>query len=171
MCRCRWAQNRSDFDECGDICGELPDSSLDADNCTLIFNTTGKRPGDFYAVALMVEDFSNESNETALSAIPVQFLIQIIAKPVCPLKPTVTSNGPTSFTLLAGESINFTMIIRTDCVGRTIVEFFRTAPLNMRKSNITYDVMNNQYTVTESWTPTSDQIGSQAYCATGVDRY
>lgn len=119
----------------------------------------------------MVEDFSNESNETALSAIPVQFLIQIIAKPSCPLIPTITSNGPSSFILQVGQSINFTMIIRTDCVGRTIEDFFRAAPLNMRKSNITYDAMNNQYTVTESWTPTSDQSGSQAYCATALDRY
>ena len=117
----------------------------------------------------MVEDFFNQSNDTVLSAIPVQFLIQIVTKPLCLLKPIITSNGAINNILDVGETIHFALIIQTNCVGRTI-EFFRTAPLDMKRSNLTYDGLTNQYTVTETWTPTSDQSGSQVYCATAIDR-
>lgn len=168
---CRWAQNASTFDECGDICGEIPGSTLDAKNCTLTLNTTGKRSGDFYAVALMAEDFLNASSDTALSSVPIQFLIQMVAKTTCSLKPTITSNATANASFTVGTPINFTVIIQPGCPKTSIVDFFRTAPLDMQKSNITYDGVNNQYMVTESWTPASDQTGSQAYCAVATDRY
>lgn len=168
---CRWAQNTSTFDECGDICGEVPGIILDTENCTLVVNTTGKQVGDVYAVALMVEDFYNYSSNTALSSIPVQFLIEIIATPTCFSKPIISSNLSTDTILTVGQLFTFTVTIDINCTGTTIVDYFRNPPLNMQKSNITFDATNNLYLVTETWTPTSDQTGSQSYCAVATDRY
>jgi hypothetical protein len=78
---CRWAKTTSKLDECLDICGIIPGGTLNSDNCTLIFNSTGKTVGDYYAVALMVEDFLNASINTSLSSVPIQFLIEIDAPP------------------------------------------------------------------------------------------
>ncbi|CAF3561829.1 unnamed protein product [Adineta steineri] len=166
---CRWAMNVSLFDECGDICGEVPGSTLIAENCTLIFNSTGKQAGDFYAVALMVEDFNNETNGTALSSVPIQFLIQIIALPTCYSKPIITSNASTNTIIPVGISYVFTLTIRSDCPDVTIIDYFRAPPLNMHKSNITFNGINNVSSVTETWTPSSDQIGSQTYCSIATD--
>lgn len=168
---CRWAQNTSTFDECGDVCGEIPGAILDTENCTLTLNTTGKQVGDVYAVALMVEDFYNQSNNTALSSIPVQFLIQIIATPTCFSKPIISSNLSTNTILTVGQLFIFTVTIETDCSGTTIIDYFRTPPLTMQKSNITFNGTNDFYLVTETWTPTSDQVGSQPYCAMATNRY
>ncbi|CAF1329040.1 unnamed protein product [Adineta steineri] len=166
---CRWAMNVSLFDECGDICGEVPGSTLIAENCTLIFNSTGKQAGDFYAVALMVEDFDNETNGTALSSVPIQFLIQIIALPTCYSKPIITSNASTNTIIPVGVSYTFTLTIKSGCPDVSIVDYFRAPPLNMRKSNITFNGINNVSSVTETWTPSSDQIGSQTYCSIATD--
>lgn len=168
---CRWAENTSIFDECGDVCGVIPGSILDAENCTLIFNSTGKIVGDFYAVALMVGDYYNESSDTSFSNISVQFLIEIIDTPTCSSKPIISSNISKNTIVTVGNTFQFTVIIQSDCPGTSIIDYFRTPPLNMYKSNITFDPTNNASLVTETWIPTNDQTGSQVYCAMATDRY
>ncbi len=119
----------------------------------------------------MVEDFDNYSNITALSSVAIQFLIQIIATPACFSKPIISSNLSTDTILTVGQLFTFTVTIEIGCSGTTIVDYFRTPPLNMQKSDITFDAKNYLYLVTETWTPTSDQVGSQTYCAMATDRY
>lgn len=159
------------FDECADICGIVPGSTLYEENCTLIFDSTGKQTGDYYAVALMVEDFYNDTNSTALSSVSIQFLIHIVGKPSCYSKPTVSLNSSNNTALLIGTGYSFTFIIKTNCSGVSIVDYYRSPLLNMGKSNLTYDTTNNLWTITETWKPTKDQLGSQIYCAVATDRY
>jgi hypothetical protein len=119
----------------------------------------------------MAEDFYNESSNTSLSSIAIQFLIQIIATPTCLLKPTISSNLSTDTIVTAGILFEFTVTIHSNCPGTTIIDYFRTPPLNMYKSNITFDAVNNASIVNETWTPSADQVGSQSYCAMATDRY
>ncbi|CAF1109733.1 unnamed protein product [Adineta ricciae] len=113
--RCRWASNTSLFDECGDICGIASGCTLYEENCTLVFNSTGKQTGNYYAVALMVEDFYNDTNSTSLSSVSIQFLIHIVAKPTCYSKPTISLNSSINTTLEVGTEYSFTFIIKTNC--------------------------------------------------------
>lgn len=168
---CRWAQNTSALDECGDICGKLPGSTFDNETCTLVFNTTGKQAGDLYPVAFMVEDYYNESSDTSFSSVSVQFLIQIIPAVTCYSKPTISSNISANTIVAVGSSIQFTLTMQTNCSGTSIVDLFRASPLNMYKSNLTQVGLSNVWTVTERWTPTSEQTGSQTYCAMATNRY
>ncbi|UJR29322.1 hypothetical protein I4U23_010534 [Adineta vaga] len=169
--RCRWASNISIFDECGDICGIVPGSTLYEENCTLVFDSTGKQPGDYYAVALMVEDFYNDTNSTALSSVSIQFLIRIVAGPSCYFKPIITLNSSINSTLKVGTNYSLVFTISTNCSGVSIVDYFRSPLLNMRKSNLTFDAINNLWIITETWMPNAEQVGSQIYCAVATDRY
>jgi hypothetical protein len=119
----------------------------------------------------MVGDFANESSDTPFSNVSAQFLIEIINTPSCLSKPVISSSVSTDTIVTVGTSFQFTVNIKSECPGVTIIDFFRTPPLNMYKSNITFNGTSNTSIVTETWTPTDDQIGSQDYCAMATDRY
>ena len=169
--RCRWAQNTSTLDECGDICGVVPGSVLKNNSCTLTFTSTGMTVGNFYAVALTIEDFANASSTTPLSSVPVQFLVEIVSSPSCLSKTTIASNVTAGTRVLRGYPFQFTLFIQTHCPGVTISNLFRMSPLEMYKSDLTYDNTTNTSMITENWTPTTDQVGPQMYCAVAMDRY
>jgi hypothetical protein len=61
--RCRWGQTQ---EECGSICA--PKGFLNSNPCELTYNAS--KIG-YQAVAIIIEDF--DSNNTVLSAIPLQF--------------------------------------------------------------------------------------------------
>lgn len=168
---CRWARNTSSLDECLDICGALPGSTLHRDNCTLTFSATGKTIGDYYAVALMVEDFSNTSTNESLSSVPVQFLIEIVNASSCSLKPIISSNLSNCTAIYVGAQLNFTSTITQRCPNTTIDDFYTVSSLNMFQSNLTQNGSNNTWTVTQSWTPTSEQAGLHVYCSVALDRF
>lgn len=167
---CRWARNTSSLDECLDICGVLPGSTLHRDNCTLTFSATGKTVGDYYAVALMVEDFSNTSTNESLSSVPVQFLIEIVNLSSCSLKPIIATNLSNCTAIYVGSQFNFTSTITQGCPNTSIDDFYTVSPLNMFQSNLTRNGNNNTWTVIQSWTPTVDQVGLHIYCSVALDR-
>ena len=170
MNRCRWAQNTSALDECADACGQIVGITLDATTCTIEFNATGKKVGDYFPVNLIAEDFYSQSNTIALSSVPIQFLIQIIKTPTCLSKPVIESNLSDCTAIEVGIPFNFTVTIKQGCSGTTIIDYFRTPPLNMYKSELTQVGSSNIWTITEMWTPESTQVGSQAYCAQATDK-
>lgn len=162
--------NTAALDECADACGQVDGATLDETTCTIKFNSTGKIVGDYFAITLTVEDFYSASNSTALSSVPVQFLINIIAPPICPSKPVIESTLSSCTVVQASVSFNFTLTIKQGCSGTVIVDYFRIPPLNMFVSEITQVGSSNVWTVTEMWTPIVDQIGSQVYCAVATDK-
>jgi hypothetical protein len=119
----------------------------------------------------MAEDYYNESSITPLSNVSIQFLIEIIPKPTCLLKPIINSTISTNTIVTVGTIFQFQVTIKSLCPGTSIIDYFRTPPLNMYKSNITFNGINNVSVVVETWTPTIDQIGSQSYCGLATDRY
>ncbi|CAF2840099.1 unnamed protein product [Rotaria sp. Silwood2] len=166
---CRWAQKTAGFDECGDVCQTAPGSVLDGDNCMLTFNSTGKSAGQYYAVTLMVEDFYDQSTYTPFSSVPIQFLIHIVNASVCPLKPTISSTLSACTAIQVGDTFSFTLTVVQGCSGTTLQDFFTMPPLNMIKGSIVQVGTTNTWTITETWTPTALQVGSQVYCAMATD--
>ena len=166
---CRWAQNTSQLDECGDVCQMAPGSTLDNDNCMLTFNSTGKTVGQYYAVTLMVEDFLDPNTYTPFSKVPIQFLIHIVASPACPLKPTISTNLSDCTAIQVGVSFSFTLTIDQGCPGTTLKDVFTMPPLYMYKQGIV-SVSSTRWTVTETWIPDQLQLGSQVFCAVATDR-
>lgn len=169
--RCRWAESTSNLDECGDVCQTAPGSTLDGDNCILTFNSTGKNVGDYFAVTLMVEDFYNSTTETAYSRVPIQFLICIVNSTACTSKPTISSNLPACSPVEVGTLFNFSLTIIQGCPGTTVTDVFTSPPQNMFKVSFTQNGTNNIWILSETWTPTNLQLGSQVYCAVATDRY
>ncbi|CAF0948507.1 unnamed protein product, partial [Didymodactylos carnosus] len=170
-CTCRWSISNSTYDECGDVCNMVSGGVLDEDNCTLTFNSTGKTVGSYYAAALMIEDFYDESTYTPFSSIPLQFLIEVVASPPCPLAPNITGSiSEGSCTAIhVGELFTFQIIVEKGCPGTVISDIFTVPPLYMLKSSLIENVTGTLWSVTESWIPDATQVGSQVYCAVAVD--
>jgi hypothetical protein len=135
-----------------------------------MFNSTGKNIGDVFAAALMVEDFYSESTNVPFNSVPVQFLIEVVGTPLCPLKPTISSNMSECTAIQVGVEFNFTLIIEQGCPNTTIDDVFTMPPLYMYKGDLT-QVSSNVWTITETWIPDILQLGSQVYCAVVTDRY
>lgn len=106
-----------------------------------------------------------------MSSVPIQFLITIVSTPVCPKKPVIESTLSECTVIEVGVSFTITLEIKQGCPGTVIVDYFRSPPNNMFKSGLTQIGSSNIWTITEMWIPTSDQIGSQVYCALATDKY
>jgi hypothetical protein len=169
--RCRWAKKTAQLDECGDVCKMVPGGTIDKDDCILIFDSNGKNVGDYYAAAMMVEDFYNANSSTALSSVPIQFLLYIVDTPACPLQPTIDSILSACTAVQVGVQFTFKLEITKGCSGTTIVDLFTMPPLFMDKGNLARVGTTNVWKISETWTPTTAQLGSQVYCAVAVDRY
>ncbi|CAF0982712.1 unnamed protein product [Rotaria sordida] len=167
--KCRWAQDTTTFDECGDVCQMAPGSILEEENCTITFNSANKTVGDYYALTLMVEDFYDKTTNISLSSVPIQFLVLIVNTSTCSLKPTITSTLPDCSPIQVGVQFNFTLTVTQGCSGTTVKDVFTMPPLYMYKGSLIRNGTNNVWTVTETWTPNVLQLGSQVYCAVATD--
>lgn len=170
-CRCRWAKKTSTFDECGDVCQTAPGAQLNESTCSIQFNSTGTTVGDYYAVTLMVEDFSSPNSSTPFSSVPIQFLIYIVGATACSLKPTINSSLSQCSIAEVGVQFNFTLVIQQGCPSTTLKDVFTMPPLYMYKGPITPGPTSTIWTVSETWIPTALQLGSQVFCAIATDRY
>ena len=148
-----------------------PGSTLDNDDCMITYNSTGKTVGNYYAVTLMVEDFADSSSYTPFSSVPIQFLIHIVSSTSCSLKPTISSVLSDCTPIEVGVQFAFLLTITQGCSGTNLTDVFTMPPLYMHKGNITKVGTTNVWTMTETWTPTALQLGSQVYCAVAADRY
>ncbi|CAF1028051.1 unnamed protein product [Didymodactylos carnosus] len=167
--RCRWSVGT---EECADVCFAtyIPPGTILSTDCALTI--TGLVINDWYAAAIQVEDFQDNTTTVALSSVPVQFLIRVYATPSYSL-PTLTSNQsyvdvdvgiPFTTTLFAtnygGTSVSISsIIIQTTFFGAT------------QGSLIQETTNNSLYSSIVSWTPTSPQVGIQILCALAVDSF
>lgn len=160
LIKCRWAISG----ECGGVCGALPDSYLDSDNCVLFFKPpqTG-----FYGVTIQIEDFPkstiSNNNSFPLSSVPLQFLI---------LSNTGNSQNCTSdqpfiyfhqdtlqdqscIAVPLNSTFSETIIVYSIS---DVIEITTQSPYGFSKSNIfKYDNEENLWYVNVTWTPTDGQ--------------
>ncbi|CAF4039642.1 unnamed protein product [Rotaria magnacalcarata] len=173
--RCRWVSSTGAAgDECDDICNNLPSAvlslslifttvnrfSLFDSECTITW-TAVRRPVDgalttgTYLVAIMVEDFVNTASMTPMSPVPLQMLIYTYqpASGSCSTKPEVTGDRPNRVCIGILPGIQ-----RTERIVATLPSIAAVSGTA------------NQWCITLTWTPTTDQIGSQVFCAAPIDQ-
>jgi hypothetical protein len=177
--KCRWANGTHMIDsrlldECGGICGNVPGaqlySSSNTDNeCRLVFTTT--LPG-YYVVALQIEDFMlSAPNGSALSSIPLQFLVQAI-NTTCN-QPNITgqlTNGA-FIAVEVNKTFSTPIIVQTGCNTTNITRFLTIiSPSNNFTTSPVAPIDSIIYSMNFTWTPVDSQIGStQLFCTVAID--
>lgn len=73
--RCRFASSL--LNECGGVCSPPAAAYINQNTCEFTFDAATATVG-YYAMALVLEDFITSTSTTALSAVPVQLLIQVV---------------------------------------------------------------------------------------------
>ncbi|CAF3397774.1 unnamed protein product [Rotaria socialis] len=104
-------------DECGGVYppSSLPPGTVIYLKCTILI--TGQIVGDWFAVALTVEDFINSSSIDPLSSVLVQFLVQVVSQASSTSPPTIIGEfSQQSCTLiLFGQTFVSQLIVMNNC--------------------------------------------------------
>ena len=161
--RCRWGASS---DECGGIC--TPKGNLQPYPCQLTYNATQL---GYEAVALVIEDF--DANNQPLSAVPIQFLIQIFNQTNCTL-PEIIGELPNGACIGVASNTTITerIVARTLCTETpiNISGILFVSPSGLTKGQIISDPsLNNTYFMDIQWTPRPDQYGIHQICMIPVD--
>ncbi|CAF1245134.1 unnamed protein product, partial [Rotaria sordida] len=158
--------NRQPIDECGGICypSSVP-SGTTLSNCTLSFK--GMVPDRWYAIAIQVEDFINSTSTTALSSVPVQFLIYVMPEPTCSTSPTIIPlKGCLEVKVGVMKTFNISVVNQCDPTETDITDLFVSNSISgMVAGNLTSSPTNDSLLyVIFTWTPQLSQLGSQILC-------
>ncbi|CAH1268827.1 Hypp4004 [Branchiostoma lanceolatum] len=178
--RCRWGIGSA---ECGDVCGALPNVTLDEGTCTLHYNAAGGLATGWWAVALVLEDFSSSPSCSSppfppecgpFTQIPLQFLAFVESSSVpCNQRPELVGQTPEDQGCIGIPTGNtYTAVIEAEAGGSgvTIDEILTTSPIGLMKSSLTVDPNNPQRaSVTATWTPTAQQAGQHVFCFRAKD--
>ncbi|XP_053391178.1 CUB and sushi domain-containing protein 3-like [Mercenaria mercenaria] len=154
--RCRWAKGST---ECAVVCNGFIGAVLDEDNCTITY-TADKKSG-LYPAALQIEDFTSILSTTALSSIPLQFIVRIYNGSNCDDVPEFiqpTPEGNACFALDVGDTYNVTIKARGQRNFHRIttisaVGMVRSSEIKSSDSSIYYVELN------VTWTPTKSDSG------------
>ena len=165
--RCRWGRTTG---ECGSVCAVK--GPLSSNPCVLTYNAT--RLG-YHAVALVIEDF--DSNNNVISAIPLQFLIQIVNRTTetnCSVPVIFLGQWSQDSCIGVQSNVTFTtqIQIQVPCNDTriTVEDVLTISPAGFIKGDIIRDPFNqNLYTMPIAWTPQSNQHGIHQLCFTPVD--
>lgn len=115
--RCRWAL-QAPIDECGDACYNLPNASINADDCSVTWvaklkaeDVAAGRNSSTYIVTVVAEDFVNDSSTTPLSSTPHQVIVKVITPPVgrCSSRPAIYSAPRRNLACYGEENRNLSL--------------------------------------------------------------
>ncbi|CAF1073311.1 unnamed protein product [Didymodactylos carnosus] len=165
--RCRWASGTS---ECSGVCppGSLPTGTTISSDCKITI--TGTVVNNYYAVTVTVEDFYNSSSTSAMSSVPVQFLVKVVSPLSCSIGPQITGT-PLEFSctvVVLGTTYSSTLIAWNNCSGVNIIDIATLSFPGMGKSNL-MQYNATYYYKNLMWTPTQAQLGFQLMCAMAVN--
>ncbi|CAF1288487.1 unnamed protein product [Adineta steineri] len=174
---CRWSNSNQTYnydqvDECGGVCSAMPNltTTLFGPNCTLTFTLPVAKV--YYACALQIEDYYTNSSLEPMSSVPIQFLFYAYDIPVgaCGTAPSIIGVRPNRACIgvPVGVQLNETVEIQTYCPGQTIIDLVTSSPYGMQHSAIS-NPSPGLWIMTLTWTPVSDQIGPQGFCAGAID--
>lgn len=179
LVQCRWGKTAN---ECGSICA--PKGPLRSNPCELTYNATKL---GYHAVAVVIEDF--DSNNTVISAIPLQFLIHIVnatstttpnctdpscKEPNCTEPPVYVGDWPedSCIGIASNKTFNTSIQMRIPCQNTsvTLTSILTVSPGGLIRGEIVRDLSDqNLYTMPIQWTPQTDQYGVHQLCVTPVD--
>ena len=108
-----------------------------------------------------------------MSSVPVQFLIYVLPQPNCTIAPIIQSvNG--CLEVQVGVLMSFNLYVTNLCnlSIANLTDLVITKSINgMTVGNFTMSATNpSLYSATFTWTPQSNQVGSQQLCATAYTR-
>ncbi|CAH1268829.1 MRC1 [Branchiostoma lanceolatum] len=179
--RCRWGIGA---DECGDVCGGPPGVTLDEETCTLYYDATIGLATGWWAIALVLEDFSRSPSCSSppfppecgpFTQIPLQLLALVESSSVpCDQRPGFVRYRAPSDQTCFGIPISdtFSTLIEGEATGSgvTVADILTTSPIGLTKSSLTVDPNNPQRaSVTVTWTPTAQQAGPNVFCFRASD--
>jgi len=108
-----------------------------------------------------------------LSSIPVQFFINVQSNTTCS-PPRLT--GPVNesdqpINVLVGQRLSIDLTVEHDCSNSTSIQDIAT--LSFSNVNKTQIVQNTTsiWSMTLTWIPTLEQVGSQILCAVAINRF
>ena len=109
-----------------------------------------------------------------MSSVPLQFLIYVYATPNCTLKPLLIGNINSNDCHGAQVGMNFTMTLTAinRCgSGQTISDIATLSfPIVIKSALVQNTTNTSLWSVTITWIPTANQVGSQVFCAVASDR-
>ncbi|XP_053395504.1 uncharacterized protein LOC123523715 isoform X3 [Mercenaria mercenaria] len=159
--KCRWASSTKG--ECGGVCETFSGSVLDESTCVITY-TANKAIG-YYAVALQIEDFVDETSTTALSSIPLQFMVNVYSGTGCSDQSNFVSPTPdkdTSYSIDIGDTISFTIKVQGPNTFHRIITMSKIVITRSSEVN-SADTSWNYITMTSTWT-SSDADETHKVC-------
>ncbi|XP_038070717.1 uncharacterized protein LOC119739745 [Patiria miniata] len=165
--RCRWPSIEA---ERGGVT-PMPGALLDSNTCIVSINAVSSSLG-WYAIALVIEDFSTPTAVISKSKVPLQFLVNVYSSSdACNDKPALINPSPDQgarFGLVPGQV--FRTQIRARASSAQIIEIETTSPVGMTTSAISLvpSTMNEHF-ITASWTPSNNQTGLHVFCFNALD--
>ncbi|CAF1255393.1 unnamed protein product [Didymodactylos carnosus] len=156
--RCRWATGA----ECGGVCKSLstyPAGTNLTSNCAL--NIKGTAVGTWYALAIMVEDFVNSTSFTALSSVPLQFLISVI-NASCLDPPDIIPLDQSCIGVKVGVNYTYIFYAISNCGSTVTISDIATQSFTGLRKIVPVTAINSTlYYIEVQWTPSASQTGSQ----------
>ncbi len=104
---------------------------------------------------------------------PVQFLVHVYAQPNCTQRPYLYGPGldGTCLAVQVGVPYTLELIAENYCssYGVTMVDIATQSFPIVIKTPIVQNT-STLWSVSLTWTPTADEVGSQVFCSVGIDR-
>ncbi|CAM4833729.1 unnamed protein product [Rotaria magnacalcarata] len=151
------------------LCNPAPVTNMMSPNCTIVI--TDAKSQDWFAVAIMFEDFISTFSNIPLSAIPVRFLIQVISPLTYQRQPRIIELPieQSCIPITVEQTFTSRLVPINDCGSNVNISDIATFSLSgMVQSNIIRDNLTN-YCKALTWSSTVFQIGFQVMCAMAVD--
>ena len=168
---CIWSNSTQ---ECGEICRSaltLPTGTfLNETSCVL--HITPDIVG-YYALAVTVLDYENTTSTTALSRVPIQFILRVWSTTTtCSTPPVYIGDAPDDECIFVEPDQTLTILvrIRVQCANATLANVVGVAPAGFTQSDTFVDpYYSNVYIYKVTYVANINQVGQNLYCFAGVD--
>ncbi|CAF0977807.1 unnamed protein product [Adineta steineri] len=168
---CIWSNSSQ---ECGGVCRSLltlPTSTyLNETSCILRFTPIIV---GYYAIALTILDFENDTSTAYLSRVPIQFILRVWSSPnTCTTPPIYIGDVPADQCIFVepGQSLTMLIRIKVQCANATLNNTIGVYPTGFTQSSTyldPYDSTINVFQVT--YVASANQVGQNLFCFAGVD--
>ncbi|XP_064637828.1 uncharacterized protein LOC135494016 [Lineus longissimus] len=167
--RCRWAEAAKG--ECASVCHRYQGKLLETE-CKLVWTATTVSSNSYIPVALQVEDFESVDSATALSSIPVQFLIQVVksAEP-CSSGPVFippTRYDGSCIGVAYGTTLNETILVDVGADDNTVTEVQTQSPRDLMRH--LWQAGPQLWALTYTWLATKGDTEPKIFCFKAVDK-
>ncbi|XP_038062575.1 uncharacterized protein LOC119733066 [Patiria miniata] len=169
--KCRWPSSSAE----GGSVTPMKNAILDQSNCVLSINAIDD--SGWYAIALIIEDFTTQASPTAKSKVPLQFLVNIYVGDTLTCAPlprlddrfSPTPTHSQCYNLVPGAT-TFKFEIGVFEADAPITALETTSPVGMKTTPvISSDNGSVDRLFVSKWIPDTSQIGPHIMCFNALD--